>query len=373
MSHDESFKDFFLLSSYLSYFYQMAVSLTVVPLVTFLNPFEVSLVPLPSLSRLILSVEHRRIKRFFRLEIAEGQIPSLTKGLCQTCQQLFDLLSQIIGFLPMDPDKYRMKLTEIGDHVDINVMYVVFHPSTPRQYDITFQLLHVTDAKYLETKMNDQTQQLNECLQYITKWTLDDNNQRYERAACFDPATSLQIMHAEKLLLNDHRATIASAEHASNSKLAIATHSFHIPKKQRYVRVSFTTYVEYLTKANTLPTILVGILWQHSIERIDVTAPLEYKHAWWFSVHSGRILNGYLDCRDYASPVKEFHCVGKRSPPYRHRVDVLLDTTTRRVAFRVDGQDTDAWAFTLPDDVQINQLYPVIFIDGDGCSITIDP
>jgi hypothetical protein len=351
----------------------MAVSPKIVHFKTMAGPLEISVTPLPSSSRLILNAEHRQEKRFYRLEITEGQIPSLTNGLCHSCKQLFNLLSQIIGFLPMDPDAYRMKLTETGDRVNINVMYVVFLEPTPRQYDMTFQLMRINDEKYLETKVNDQAQQLTECFEYITKLSLDDDNQRYEGAARFDPTTILQLQETENLFLNDYRTVTTSTEHVFNSKLAIASHPFHIPKNQRYVRVSFVTDVQFLTKENTIPTILVGVFWRHGTDQMDVTAPLEYRHACWFSVHSGRILNVCLGCRDYIWPVEEFNCIEKRSPPYRHRVDILLDTMTPRVAFRVDGQDSGTWAFSLSDDVQINQLYPIVFLNGKGCSITIDP
>ncbi|CAF1673130.1 unnamed protein product, partial [Didymodactylos carnosus] len=74
--------------------------------------------------KLSISTEHRLNKKLYRSEFDESQIPLLTQQICDTCEQLLELLQDLIdngGQMIEGKNEKTLQITEHNDKLEINI------------------------------------------------------------------------------------------------------------------------------------------------------------------------------------------------------------------------------------------------------------
>ncbi|CAF4795811.1 unnamed protein product, partial [Rotaria sp. Silwood2] len=93
---------------------------------------------------------------------------------------------------------------------------------------------------------------------------------------------------------------------------------------------------------------------------------------WLLDVVHGSIQHSNFSPRQYTWPMRPFSQQSEDNVNRTSHVDLLFDMHSRCLAFRIDDQTEDLWAFYLPKNLRINQLYPLVILYSSTISISID-
>ncbi|UJR29457.1 hypothetical protein I4U23_010669 [Adineta vaga] len=358
MSVDESNTDECLLSSY-------RINLRLVP------------------SKILIGAEHYRTKNVYRTEINQDTINNITQGLCDKCEQLFDLL-QDLNDNEGKTDTANLQLTEEETKLIINVTMTVVFGRTSREFQMKFELesVQLDDITRLESIIHEQTQQIEQLA-----WTPHDRFDRAsklislikqdfhfrnisssEPAALSDNDRTMRcptFTHHQQHQHYSHNtafrlATSSETVETSTGKQAIVTTNYgFLPKSKRYQLVRFELH--FSGPINEKDTFQVGLVSEPDTKQWDTSPPST--GTWTFDVCNGSIQYPSGDTRPYTCSLRKLDKI--------RYVDVLLDTQHHCLAFRLDDYTEDHWAFCLPKQIQIDQLYPFILLHSLNISVSI--
>ncbi|CAF1401456.1 unnamed protein product [Adineta steineri] len=334
-------------------------------------------------SKLFVSAEHRQTKKVYRTEIDQDTIGKITQGICDKCEQLFDLLQELID----NEGKTNMASLELTDDETkllFNVTLTIVFGRTSREFPMKLELENVEldDITRLESIIHEQAQQIEQL-----EWSPHD---RFDRASKL-PSLVKQDFHfrnvssSELAALSDNDRTMRcptfkhhqehqhyshnssfsiatstqTLETSTGTKAIVTTNQGFLPKSKRYQLLRFDVHLS--GPINEKDIFLIGLIDEPDTKQWETFQCST--GTWAFNVCNGSIQYPSGDTRPYT-------CSLKRLERIRH-VDLLFDTQYHRLAFRIDDYTEDHWAFCLPKQLQINQLYPFIYLHSMNMSISI--
>ena len=127
---------------------------------------------------------------------------------------------------------------------------------------------------------------------------------------------------------------------------------------KRYQSIRFNLH---FSDATINGTVFIGVL--HQPDNKEWSKIYSSDDAWFLNVGNGSIQYSNFSARSYTWPMRQNSQQSEKQPNSTSHVDLLLDTHHRRLAFRINDQTEDQWAFYLPKLLQINQLYPLVILN----------
>jgi hypothetical protein len=343
-------------------------------------------------SKLTVGAEHRQTKKVYRTEINEDSICTVTQGACETCEHLFELFHELIDNDGKCPNK-SLKLVEQETKLELNVTVAVIFGRTSRQFAMKFDLesVQLDDITRLENIINEYAQRVEQL-----EWNANDRFDHASKLASF--ATNdfqfRNVSPTNHAVLSDDNRTVCCKTRADmvisnrvavfngaginqmataiNSQvigqvILVTNQGFLFSANKRYQSIRFNLQ---LSNSIVNDTHLFGLIYQPDSN--EWSKILLSDDTWLINVCNGFIQHSQLTPRPYTWPIRPFNQQMPKQVNSNRHIDVLLDTHQRCLAFRIDDQTEDKWAFYLPEHLQINQLYPIVILNSPSISVSID-
>ncbi|CAF4849584.1 unnamed protein product [Rotaria sp. Silwood1] len=348
-------------------------------------------------SKLTIGAEHCQTKKVYRTEMDQDDVNNITQNICETCQHLFELLHELIENDGICSNK-SLKLIEQETKLLLNVTLTVGFGRVSRQFNMEFQLesVQLDDITRLENIINEHTRRLeqlewnaNDRFDHATKLTsIWENEFKFQNLSPTDHVylsdndctIRCQTHNNQERAIQDTQAYFGSSfgvrrmpttefttETFSKEAIVITNQSFFPSNNKRYQSIRFNLHLSRSLKSDK---ILIGIVYQpnnkqwSNIESSDDT--------WLLNVGSGSIQHSNFSPRQYTWPIRPISLSSNGNANRTSHVDVLFDIHSRCLAFRIDDQTEDQWAFYLPKNLRIDQLYPIVILNSSTVSISID-
>jgi hypothetical protein len=149
--------------------------------------------------------------------------------------------------------------------------------------------------------------------------------------------------------------------------IAITNQGFLPSANKRYQLIRFNLHFSGPLSDGT---VLLGVVYQP--DNKEWSKIMSSNDVWLLNVSNGFIQYSPLDARPYTRSIKTFNQESEKQLNKTSHVDLLFDTHHRCLAFRINDQTEDQWAFYLPKHLQINQLYPLVILNKSNISVSVD-
>ncbi|CAF1357093.1 unnamed protein product [Adineta ricciae] len=247
---------------------------------------------------------------------------------------------------------------------------------------LELETVELDDVTRLESIINDQTEQI-EQLQLsphdrfdraLKLISLAKEDFHFRNVSSSDPAAlsdNDRTMRCPTFKRHEHHdlanhtlsfgitKSTQMIETSTGKQAIVTTNQGFFPKTKRYQLVRFELH--FSGPINERDTFLVGVVSEPDTKEWSASQPPA--GSWIFDVCSGSIQYPSGDTRPYTCSLRKLNKI--------RYVDILLDTQHNRVAFRLDDLTEDQWAFCLPKQIQIEQLFPFILLNTMNLSVSI--